>query len=178
MKPLRGHVVLVGLPGAGKSTVGRVLADRLGCEFLDFDEEITRRVGIPITEIFATKGEQYFRNLEAELTREMADRPAAVVAPGGGWVVQPGLVELLKPPAMLVHLRVSPGTAVSRMGREVAARPLVRGADPVGRVVTLWETRQQAYRSADFEVDADVLDAEGVASAILRLIDRSGTGGS
>lgn len=175
---LTRHLVLVGLPGAGKTTVGRDLAGRLGLPFIDFDEEITRREGAPITDIFASRGEPYFRALEAELTREVAGKPPMVVSPGGGWIVQPRLVEMLRPPALLVHLAVSPGEAVRRMGSEVAARPLLGGATPTERVVTLWEERRTAYTRADIHVATDLFAAQEVSDEVLRLIERSVEAGS
>ena len=169
---LPGHVVLVGLPGAGKTTVGRALADRLGLQFIDFDLEIARRSGQTIPEIFATRGEREFRTLEAELTREVAAAPPAVIAPGGGWVVQSGLIDMLRPPAVLIHLRVTPATAIARMRSSVADRPLLAGADPQARAVTLWEDRREAYARADFEIDTEVLGVQQVVDLALQLISR------
>lgn len=170
---LPGHVVLVGLPGAGKTTVGQALAERLGLQFIDFDLEIARRVGQSIPEIFATRGEAGFRALEAELTREVAAAPPAVVAPGGGWAAQPGLVDLLRPPAVLIHLRVTPATAVVRMGPGLFDRPLLAGADPEAGAVTLWEKRREGYARADFEIDTEVLGVQQVMERALQLISRS-----
>jgi shikimate kinase len=170
---LPGHVVLVGLPGAGKTTVGQALAARLGLPFIDFDLEIARRSGLTIPGIFATRGEPGFRALEAELTREVAAASPAVVAPGGGWAAQSGLVALLRPPAVLIHLRVTPATAIARMHHGVSERPLLAGADPVARAVTLWEMRREAYAQADFEIDTEVLGVQQVVERVLQLISRS-----
>ncbi|HEU5175714.1 MAG TPA: shikimate kinase [Gemmatimonadaceae bacterium] len=170
---LPGHVVLVGLPGAGKTTVGQALAARLGLPFIDFDLEIARRAGQTIPDIFATRGEPWFRALEAELTREVAAAPPAVVAPGGGWAAQPGLVALLRPPAALIHLRVSPATAVARMHHSLSERPLLAGSDPEARAVTLWEMRREAYAQADFEIDTEVIGVQEVVERALQLISRS-----
>lgn len=168
-----GHVVLVGLPGAGKTTVGQALAKRLGRRFVDFDLEIVRRTGQSIPEIFATRGERGFRALETELTRELAEAPPAVVAPGGGWAAQPGLIELLRPPAVLIHLRVSPATAVSRMRRSVSERPLLAGPDPEARAVGLWMDRRESYERADIEIDTEVLGVKEVVDLAVQLISRS-----
>lgn len=80
------HAILIGLPGAGKSTVGRRVAKSLDREFLDFDDEIARREGKSVAEIFSESGERYFRTLEMELTRSLAARSGMILAPGGGWI--------------------------------------------------------------------------------------------
>ena len=97
--PAVPHLILVGLPGAGKSTVGSVLARELGRSFLDFDAEIARREGMSIAEIFATKGEPTFRQLEHGLTEELKDLGGMVLAPGGGWVARPDTVAIFPTPS-------------------------------------------------------------------------------
>lgn len=171
----RRHIVLVGLPGAGKTTVGRALARRLGRPFVDFDAEIERREGRTIPAIFETDGEEHFRRLEARLSGELLARDPAVLSPGGGWVGQPGLIEAARAVAVLVHLRVSPATALRRMGTEAAARPLLTGTDRLGAIEGLWHARRERYALADVDVDTEVLDAEEVAERVLGLIGRSGT---
>src|SRR6185503_21374153 len=86
---MKSHLVLVGLPGAGKTSVGKPLAEALGCPFVDVDAEIERREGKTVREIFAELGEPHFRKREREITKNLRDKPAAVVAPGGGWVADP-----------------------------------------------------------------------------------------
>lgn len=167
------HVILVGLPGAGKSAVGRELARQLRRPFVDFDEEIVRREGRTIPEIFASEGEAYFRRLEAALTREAAHARGWVIAPGGGWVLQRGLVQELREFAVTVHLRVSPETAVKRMGRDIALRPLLSAGDPVERARALWAERKERYEQADVEVDTEGLAIGEVATALVLLIVRS-----
>src|ERR1044072_6860459 len=90
----RPHLVLVGLPGAGKSTVGKAVAGRLGRTFFDFDLEIERRQGKTIAEIFGEKGEGHFRELERALTEELRLMGNMILAPGGGWVTSPDVVRL------------------------------------------------------------------------------------
>src|SRR4051812_6401828 len=98
------HLILVGLPGAGKSTVGSALARELDRSFLDFDSEIARREGMTISEIFAQKGEPSFRLLEHALTDELRAHGGMVLAPGGGWVGRPETVALIRPPARMIYL--------------------------------------------------------------------------
>ena len=162
-------LVLVGLPGVGKTAVGRAVAERLGWDFLDFDEETERREGRTITALFAERGEAYFRACERALTAEFAGRARIVLAPGGGWVMQPGVMDLLRPPARIIHLAASPATAAARMGAARAARPLLVGGDPVTRLTALLRDRAAAYARADVVVDTEVIDFSGVVSRVCAL---------
>lgn len=170
--------MLVGLPGAGKTVVGRRLAQLVGLPFLDFDEEIVKREGKTIPAIFASDGEGYFRRKERELTEEVAGTGAMVLSPGGGWIMQPGLVELVRPPSLLVHLAVSPEVAVDRIRRQPGTRPLLTGADPLLRLHALWRERRGQYERADLVVDTEGITEEEVSSQIAALIVRSGTKGA
>jgi shikimate kinase len=149
------HLILVGLPGAGKSTVGSALARELGRSFLDFDAEIVRREGMTISEIFAQKGEPTFRLLEHALTEELRELGGMVLAPGGGWVARPDTVALIRPPAWMVYLRIRPRTALNRMGRSVGTRPLLGRPNPIGELERLLRERRAAYESADWTVDVE-----------------------
>jgi shikimate kinase len=161
--PARKHIVLIGLPGSGKSTVGLLLGSQLNRQFLDFDVEIARREGMSITEIFAQRGEPSFRQLEHKLTQEVAELGNMVLAPGGGWVAQADAVSLLRPQAVLIYLRVSPTTALKRMGTSTAGRPLLARPNPRGELDRLLETRRAAYEAADLIVDVERLVAKEVA---------------
>jgi shikimate kinase len=161
------HLILVGLPGAGKSTVGAALARQLGRTFLDFDSEIVRRQGMTIAEIFAQRGEPYFRELEHSLTEELRDLGGMVLSPGGGWVGRPETVALIRPPAHMIYLRVKPRTALSRMGRSVSTRPLLGRPDPAGELERLLESRRSAYEAADVVVDVERV---AIAEVVRRIV--------
>jgi shikimate kinase len=163
------HLVLVGLPGAGKSTVGRIVAERLGKTFLDFDHEIERRQGKTIAEIFGEKGEGHFRQLERELTEELRLMGNMILAPGGGWVSNPEVIRLIRPPALLVYLRVRPETALKRLGSERSTRPLLMRPDPLGELRRLLDARKKAYESADHVIEAELLDPEEVIKRVSSL---------
>ena len=164
------HLILVGLPGAGKSTVGSALARELGRSFLDFDAELSRREGMSISEIFAAKGEPTFRQLEHGLTEELRELGGMVLAPGGGWVTRLDTVALVRPPARMVYLRVRPSTAIARMGRSVAGRPLLTRPNPVAELERLLNERRIAYESADYVVDVERVAISEVVRRIVAAV--------
>lgn len=168
--PGKPHHVLVGLPGSGKSTVGAMLAERLGRTFLDFDVEIERREGMPLTQIFGERGEAAFRQLERKLTEELREFGNMVVAPGGGWIADPEVVALIRPPAKLIYLRVRPETALKRLAGGVGGRPLLNRPDPLAELNKLFETRRAAYQQADIEIGAELLTPEQVTQEIVAKI--------
>jgi shikimate kinase len=157
------------LPGAGKSTIGRAVAERLSRTFLDFDQEIERREGKSIVEIFGEKGEGHFRGLERALTEELRLSGDMVLAPGGGWVTSPEVVALLRPPARLIYLRVRPETALKRLGGDRSTRPLLMRPDPVGELRRLLAERKAAYESADHVIEAELLGVEEVIKRVSSL---------
>jgi shikimate kinase len=154
------------LPGAGKSTIGRAVAERLSRTFLDFDQEIERREGKSIVEIFGEKGEGHFRELERALTEELRLMGNMVLAPGGGWVANPDVVRLIRPPARLVYLRVRPETALKRLGSERSTRPLLMRPDPLGELRRLLTARKAAYEAADHVIEAELLEVEEVIKRV------------
>jgi shikimate kinase len=162
-------LILIGLPGCGKSTVGRAVAERLGRGFLDFDQEIERRQGKTIAEIFGEKGEGHFRELERLLTEELQQMGNMILAPGGGWVINPDVVRLLRPPSRLVYLRVRPETALKRLGSERTTRPLLMRPDPLGEIRRLLQSRQSAYESADHVIESELLGVEEVIKRVSSL---------
>ncbi len=151
------HLILVGLPGVGKTTLGRAAARRLGRGFLDFDDEIEKRSGMSVREIFRLKGEEHFRALEFELTKELSTSGGMVLSPGGGWITQHSSVELLRSAGRIIYLRASPEAVAKRL-RRVETRPLLAGRDPVVALRELYAKRQALYETADV-----VLDTEGLA---------------
>jgi shikimate kinase len=170
------HLILVGLPGSGKTTVGRAVAEKLGRAFVDFDEEIVRRESMTIAEIFGSKGEQHFRNIERKLTQELAKTSGMIVAPGGGWMTNPEGVALVRPPAHILYLKVRPETALKRLGADVSTRPLLMRADPLTELKRLFTERSAAYEKADTVMEADLLYFQGVVDSVVALTKEK-TGG-
>jgi shikimate kinase len=171
--PTSPHLILVGLPGAGKSTLGRKVAKRLGRPFLDFDAEIERREGTTVAQIFAKHGEPYFRERELELTRELVGGGGMVLAPGGGWIMIPGALALLRPPGRMIYLRVRPEVALRRLERAQHVRPLLQVSEPLSELRRLLAERESAYRLADLVLDTDLIVTQDVMSSIARLASAS-----
>jgi shikimate kinase len=167
------HLILVGLPGSGKSTVGPLLADALGLPLLDFDAEITRREGMSVPEIFGQKGEGHFREMEHGLTLELAEVGGMVLSPGGGWVARPDNLSLLRPPGLLIYLKISPSIAVLRLGASATSRPLLNRPNPKAELDRLLSARIGAYESADHVVNVDHVEPHQVTDRILALLGRA-----
>ncbi len=166
------HLVLIGLPGCGKTTAGRLAASRLGAPFVDLDDLITREQGQNIEQIFAA-GEAVFRRLERDAMQRTLDGPPGIIAPGGGWACQPGNLESATGQAVLVYLRVTPGVAAERLG-DSAGRPLLAGADPRKRLSELREAREAFYRRAGHSIDTDGRSPEMVAETVVNLARKHG----
>jgi shikimate kinase len=167
--PAQPHLILVGLPGAGKSTAGRAVAEQLKRPFLDFDAEIERRQGMSIAEIFGSQGEPYFRQLEVKLSEELRTVGNMVLSPGGGWISNPGCLAMLRPPGTLVYLKVKPELALARMGMDASQRPLLQRRDPLGELRRLLEAREALYMQADHTISTDRMTLQQVIDRIVAL---------
>ena len=151
-------VFLIGLPGAGKSTIGNAVANELDIPFIDLDHEIEKTAGKSIPRIFSEAGEPSFRQLEADATTRLSPQPA-IVAPGAGWISNEAIRVLVPRPGPTIYLRVAPRAAAIRMGAAVASRPLLDG-NPVEQLERLLEQRRELYESADAVVDTEVYGFE------------------
>ena len=143
----RGNLFLVGLPGAGKSTLGRQLARRLGKRFLDCDTELESRLGVTIPVIFEIEGEASFRDREANLLAELVQHAGIVLATGGGAVIRPANREQLKQNGTVVYIHAQPETLRERTRRS-RHRPLLNTPDLLGRLQQLYAQRDALYRDA------------------------------
>jgi len=145
-------VYLVGLPGSGKSTVGRHLAKRLGVPFLDSDHVIEERLGCSIREFFEREGEDRFRDLETEVLEELTRRPGVVLSTGGGSVLRQANRECLHQRGQVVYLRSHPEEIFRRL-RHDRVRPLLQVADPLQRLRDLFAVRDPLYRISSSRPD-------------------------
>jgi shikimate kinase len=165
------RIILIGYRGGGKTTVGRLLAGRLGWEFADADDHIEASAGKSIAEIFAAEGEAGFRDREAAVLGELCRKPRLVLATGGGAVLRPANRELLRAAGFVVWLNSSPETAWERLRADpttAARRPNLTAAGGLDEVRALMAAREPLYReAADLVADADAPSPEAVAAAIL-----------
>ena len=160
--------MLVGLPGVGKSTVGRLVAEGLPAPLLDIDGILVRQMGMPIAQIFGMVGEPRFRAMERDAVDTAQAREPAVIVPGAGWAAQPGCMETARRVSLIIYLKCSVATATRRT-EQGEVRPLLVGADPVERTRSLLAAREPFYKLADYEVSADVKPAPAVAQDIIQL---------
>jgi len=162
-------IYLVGFMGSGKSTIGRLLADRMGWHFVDLDAEIEATQGASIFEIFETRGEAEFRRIEREkmraLVRAIESGRPTVLALGGGAIVQPEIYALVENNGITVWLDC-PFETVRRRVEQASHRPLAR--DPVG-LAQLYETRRESYARADYRIAIESDDPAVAVEAVLRL---------
>ena len=159
-------ITLTGFMGSGKTTVGEVLADFLGCPFMDLDDLIVKKAGKSIPEIFAQDGEPAFRQLEARLLRQTVEKyteNTVVLALGGGAVTAPASASLLREKTVCIYLRATLETLLARLEGETAGRPLADAslADRLAAREPLYE------QTAHVIIDTDGLSPDEVADEII-----------
>ena len=170
------NIYLTGFSYTGTSAVGRVLAERLGMDFVDTDEEIEATHGDTVPSIFATQGEAAFREMESGVLRAVAERRGLIVATGGGAILDPENRRAMARSGAVVCLEARPETILSRMqeearnqaGQGATERPLLTAANPLVQITSLKRTRQSAYAVADWTVNTDSLTIDAVADEAAR----------
>lgn len=159
----KDSIFLVGLMGAGKTTVGRLLAKQMGKTFIDADHEIEARTGVKIPVIFEIEGEAGFRRREEAVIEELTARPEIVLGTGGGAVMSAANRELLKKRGIVVYLRGTPEQLYERT-RHDRNRPLLQTGDPLAKLRELYAQRDPLYREiADLVVDTGRQSVTGFA---------------
>jgi shikimate kinase len=164
------NIFLVGFMGAGKSTVGKILAEKTGYSFYDADQYIEEKAGTTITQIFAEHGEPYFRDLESEATQELAKNENQVIATGGGVVQRDRNWDAMKENGVTVYLKASVETIWERI-KDDTTRPLLQVENPVETARELLNKRTPMYEKADIIVLTDNLSLEQAADEILSLLN-------
>jgi shikimate kinase len=168
------RIVLLGYMCSGKSTVGEALARRLEWDFLDFDVEIERREGRIVREIIDTDGAEYFEGLEVALTEEVTTADRLVIAPGGGWITRPELLNSMARGTLAVWLYVTPEETVRRLKSDTIARPFKEMDDPTERIADMIAEREPLFRLADMTIPADVRSIESVAYEVEQIVRTRG----
>lgn len=170
------RIVLVGFMGAGKTSVGRELAERLGWRFADVDERVEEDTGLSVPEIFERWGEGRFRELEERAAAALLEEEAVVVATGGGWAARAGRLEGLDTGTVSIWLDVGADEAVRRSAGQPGGRPLLDVEDPLRAAAALVEERAEHYRRASWRVDTEGHTVDDVTSRILEILEQHGLG--
>jgi shikimate kinase len=171
-EPLR--IVLVGLPGSGKSTVGRQLARRLVAPFNDSDHVIEQRLGCSIRDYFEREGEAAFRDVEESVISELTQAQSCVLATGGGTVLRPSNRQRLREAGHVIYLRSSPEEVFRRL-RHDTNRPLLQVRDPLARLRSLYEERDRLYReTAHFVIETGRPSVSRLVNMILMQLELAG----
>jgi shikimate kinase len=139
-------IILIGLMGAGKTTIGTLLAARLSRSFIDTDQVLEARTGVSIATIFEIEGEASFRDREAAAIREVVRTPNAVISTGGGCVLRSETRTLMRQQGVVIYLHAAPAVSYARL-KKAKDRPLLRGTDAFERLSTLYSERHQLYEA-------------------------------
>ncbi len=159
------------MPGSGKSTIGKRLAARLGCPFVDADRELESRCGVTIATMFEIEGEQGFRDREARLLAELCEEKGQVVATGGGVILRPENRALLRGQPRVVYLQASVAELWSRL-RHDRKRPLLQGKDPRARIEKMHRERVPLYEEvADITVRGQRHSAERLLGDMIKSLE-------
>jgi shikimate kinase len=168
------RISLVGMPGCGKSTVGRHLARQLGLQFIDSDHEIERRLGMPIRDFFEQQGEAAFRDVEQDVIDDLSQHAGQVLATGGGAVLRPSNRDALHSRSHVFYLRAT-AEELHRRLRHDTQRPLLQVDDPLRRLRDLYRERDPLYRrTAHFVVEAARPSVPALISMVLMQLEMAG----
>jgi shikimate kinase len=176
------NLILIGYRATGKTTLARLLAEKLGFDWVDADVEIERRAGKSIARIFAEDGEPAFRDLEAEVTADLCRRERLVLAAGGGAPLRPQSRQAMRAAGRVIWLTASAETILARMSGDATTagrRPSLTDKGALEEIVHLLDQRESIYReSAHLEVDTEGKSPQRIAAEILSQLQLSSDGGS
>ena len=165
---MKTNVALIGFMGVGKTAVGEALAKKLNRKFVELDLLIERKAGKSIPEIFKQDGEIAFRELEIEVTKQIAKEKYLIIACGGGIVLNKINIDRLRESSSLIYLTASPRAILKRVSSEEGQRPLLEVDDPILTIQELLRFRKPFYeRAADIKVDTSKLDIDSVVEQII-----------
>ena len=165
---MKTSIALIGFMGTGKTAAGKALADRLGKEFIELDSLIEQKAGKTIPEIFQQDGEIAFRELEIETAKGVSGKKNAVIACGGGIVLNKINIDRLRKESLIFYLTAMPEVILKRTSGDKNERPLLKSADKVARIEELLRFRKPFYeRAADASIDTSKLDVNSVVEQII-----------
>lgn len=167
-------LVLIGMMGSGKTTLGRIVARRVGLRHVDLDAAIEASAGKTIAEIFQVIGERRFRQMESEVLRTFQGNTGIVLSTGGGAPVAPGNLEMMRTIGPVVYLRAHVEVLASRIRRSRVLRPLVAEGDLVSKLRELIRLRSEFYESADHILDVDQLQRSEVITRLCKIATERG----
>lgn len=170
-KEKNNSIILTGLPGSGKSTVGKFLSDKTGFGFIDLDSLIEENEGLKITEIFAKFGEKYFRTLETDMIKTLKSKNSFILSTGGGTFQNEDNILLLKNLGTVFYLNVSPDIIYERIKGD-RTRPLLNTKDPKAALFDLLLKRDENYKKADYTVNA-AQNVDDTANEILNIYEKN-----
>jgi shikimate kinase len=165
------NIILIGFMGTGKTAVGKRLAGILNMDFFDSDQEIEKVTGMSISRLFKKHGEIRFRSEETLMIQKLASKRNAVIATGGGIVLNPENIELLRSTGYLICLSAKPEVIYERVKRRNNNRPLLKKGDTYETILALLEERRELYQCADFTVDTSNMDFEEIINKILKFLN-------
>lgn len=152
--------------GAGKTTVGKILSQKIGYKLVDLDWEIEHAQNLPITEIFKIKGEEYFRNIETEILERISQDSNQVVSTGGGVVIKNQNWDIMRKNGVTIYLKASIETLFNRV-KHKTTRPLLNVDDPFEKAKEIFSEREHLYEKSDIIIDREGLEPEQVAEVII-----------
>ncbi|MEA5113509.1 MAG: shikimate kinase [Geobacteraceae bacterium] len=164
------NIILTGFMGTGKSSVGKLLAKRLGYRFRDMDDMIVSRQNMSINEIFEKYGEIHFRTLEAEAIRSISEERGMVVSTGGGAVISKENRNMFRNIGLIVNLSASPEVILERLAQD-DGRPLLSGSKDIATIDRLMKEREPFYSDADIRIDTTGKKLDDVAREILAFLE-------
>lgn len=164
------NIVLIGLMGAGKTTVGKKLSELLDYKFIDIDSEIEERENIKISKIFEDKGEAYFRQLEANLIKEFSQKEKLIISTGGGAFQDQVNRITLKEGGSVFYLQAPTPILFKRMLNEIDNRPMLHTENPEQRLQDLLNLREPNYNEADFIINTENKEPDEIANEIIEML--------
>lgn len=166
------NIVLVGFMGAGKTSVGKLLADMARWSYIDTDDLVEEAAGKTISEIFAEDGEPAFRELETRVLQSLIDKRRSVIATGGGIVLKKENRDLIKQIGVSFYLKASPATIYQRIKNETH-RPLLQVDNPQKKIEEILSQRADIYERMEVVIDTDGLTVKKIAAAIANIVSQS-----